>query len=510
MIMNWLKRIGSGHKRPRQQPPPAAEPSASPGSGDTDWTADELRQLFRKSADFNMERYELGDADHIQTVYLLYCEGMSDAKTINEYIIPRIVHLINEDFSAELDKKLILTRIESKEDIVDQVFAGNLVMLFEQLGITYGLDIADPPHRTPDESNTETAIKGPKDAFVEELGHNVALVRKRLRSNSLCYEQLIIGKRSRSKVALLYVEDITNPSFVDEARTRLQKIDMDLLYSSSQLEEIIADSSLSLFPLLHYTTRPDFVVDCLIRGRFAIIVEGAPTAIIGPANLALLLKTPEDFYIPYYMGTFGLLFRFIGLLIALLLPGFWIALTAFNIEQLPYQFIATISISRFGLPMPAPLEGFLMIGLFELFREAGERLPKAVGQTIAVIGGIIVGDAAIRAGLVSTTFLVVIAISAVSGFTLVNQSLVGSVSLVRLFVMLLSSTLGMYGFILSILAIVLYLATLESFGIPYLAPIAPFSWNDVQMTFLRKPWITKNRRPSMLNTIDKTRKRENS
>jgi hypothetical protein len=210
------------------------------------------------------------------------------------------------------------------------------------------------------------------------------------------------------------------------------------------------------------------------------------------------------------MGTFGLLFRFIGLLIALLLPGFWIALTAFNIEQLPYQFIATISISRFGLPMPAPLEGFLMIGLFELFREAGERLPKAVGQTIAVIGGIIVGDAAIRAGLVSTTFLVVIAISAVSGFTLVNQSLVGSVSLVRLFVMLLSSTLGMYGFILSILAIVLYLATLESFGIPYLAPIAPFSWNDVQMTFLRKPWITKNRRPSMLNTIDKTRKRENS
>lgn len=239
-------------------------------------------------------------------------------------------------------------------------------------------------------------------------------------------------------------------------------------------------------------------------------MEGAPTAVIGPANLTLLLKTPEDFYIPFYMGSFGLLFRFAGLIISLLLPGFWIALASFNIEQLPYPFVATISLSRIGLPMPAPLEGFLMIALFELFREAGERLPKAVGQTVAVVGGIVVGDAAIRAGLASTTFLVIAAITAVSSFTLVNQSLVGTVSIIRLFVMLCSSTLGMYGFILSIIAIVLYLSSLESFGIPYLSPLSPIRWKDITMALLRKPWYKKDRRPEILQTKDSTRQRRNS
>ncbi len=178
-----------------------------------------------------------------------------------------------------------------------------------------------------------------------------------------------MGKRSRTKVALLYIEDITKAEIVDEVRNRLKNIDIDVMFSSSQLEEMLSDSSRSFFPLLHYTTRPDFVVDCLNRGRFAVIVDGAPTAVIGPANLTLLLKTPEDFYIPFYMGTFGLLFRFLGLIISLLLPGFWIALASYNIEQLPFPFVATIGLSRIGLPMPAPLEGFLMIGLFELFRE---------------------------------------------------------------------------------------------------------------------------------------------
>jgi hypothetical protein len=505
MNINWLWQLLTKHEQ--IQAPSESNPSASENK---EWSPEELLQLFRNSADIKIEKYELGDAEHLQIVYLFYCEGLSAIKPINEYLLPRLTHLIDNDFSMELDKKIKLARIHEKEDIIDRVFSGELVFYFEQLNVLYAIDTAEPPHRLPEESNTEISIKGPKDAFVEELTTNVALVRKRLRSNSLCYEQFTIGKRSRSKVALLYIQDITNTEIVDDVRSRLQRIELDLLFSSSQLEEILSDTSRSLFPLLHYTTRPDFVVDCLARGRFAVIVEGAPTAVIGPANLTLLLKTPEDFYIPFYMSTFGLLFRFAGLVISIFLPGFWAALASFNMEQLPYPFVATISLSRIGLPMPAPLEGFLMIALFELFREAGERLPKAVGQTVAVVGGIVVGDAAIRAGLASTTFLVIAAITAVSSFTLVNQSLVGTVSILRIFVLLCGSTLGIYGFTLAVIAIVVYLSSLKSFGVPYLAPLSPVNWRDLVMALIRKPWYLKKRRPETLQTIDSTRKQEES
>ncbi|MFC5451631.1 spore germination protein [Paenibacillus aestuarii] len=505
MKSNWFRRFITKEENVR-----VVSESFTPSSENKEWTAEEICHLFRKSADIKMETYELGDMEHLQSVLLFYCEGLTDTKPMNEYLIPRLTDLINNNFSMDLDKKLKLDRIHQKEEIIDRVFSGELVLYFEHLNVIYTADTASPPQRQPEESNTEISIKGPKDAFVEELSTNVALVRKRLRSNSLCYEQFTIGKRSRSKVALLYVEDITKTEIVDEVRSRLQHINMDLLFSSSQLEEILSDSSRSLFPLLHYTTRPDFVVDCLARGRFIVIVEGAPTAVIGPANLTLLLKTPEDFYIPFYMSSFGLLFRFAGLVISLLLPGFWVALASFNLEQLPYPFVATISLSRIGLPMPAPLEGFLMIALFELFREAGERLPKAVGQTVAVVGGIVVGDAAIRAGLASTTFLVIAAITAVSSFTLVNQSLVGTVSIIRLFVMLCGSTLGIFGFNLSVIAIVVYLSSLKSFGVPYLAPLSPIRWKDAVMALIRKPWYMKTRRAEILQTKDSTRQQEES
>ncbi len=317
------------------------------------WTPDGIRNLFRQSADVKMETYEPGEAEHAQTLHLLYCEGLTDTRKINE-VLRRLEKMVDGGRIGVLDRKWKVSRVEQPQQIVQQVFSGKLILYFEDLDLVYDMDLADPPHRAVEESNTEISIKGPKDAFVEELNTNVALVRKRLRSNSLRYEPFTIGKRSQTKVALLYIEDITQPRIVEEARRRLRNIDFDLIYSSSQLEEMLADRSLSFFPLLDYTTRPDYVVDSLVRGRFAVLVEGAPSAIIGPANLLLLLKTPEDSYFPYYMGTFSLFVRFAGLAISLLLPGFWVALASFNMDQIPYPLVATIAMSRIGLPLPAP------------------------------------------------------------------------------------------------------------------------------------------------------------
>lgn len=475
-----------------------------------DLTPEIILEMFRDIDVFNMKRYELGDGKLPSSVYLLYCDGMIHSQQINETVLPKLNDLLKEtDGADKLDVKMNVSRLR-KEDLVLEVFSGQLVIYLERQGILFGMDLASIPQRQPQDSNTETAVKGPRDAFVEELIINLSLIRKRLRTNSLRCERFKIGKRSQTSVALLYIQDIAKPEMIEEARNRLSGIDVDILMGSSPLEEMIADKSYSLFPLVSYTTRPDFAVDSLIRGRFVVIADGAPTAVIAPGNLFFLLRSAEDAYFSYLPASFSLIFRYVGLVISLLLPGFYIAITSFNVEQLPYPLLATIGLSRIGLPFPGPLEAFLMVGVFEVFREAGERLPKAVGSTVSVVGGIVVGEAAIRAGLASSTLIVVAAITGVASFTLVNQTLVLAVSISRFLIMICASFLGMYGFILSVIGILLYLASLSSFGLPYLAPLSPVTWKDLALVFSRVPWVKKNARPRMLNTVDNTRQKRRS
>ncbi len=497
---NWRSLLRS-EKKDRTPEVPVMMPQSAEQS--TGWTEERIRQLFDKCADVTIKRYELGGPDQRQPLLTVSCDGMTDVKQMNEYVLPRLERMTYEStFDPTQHAELALTRFERTKEIITRVFSGQLVLYFIKLQQWFALDISDPPKRMPMESNTELSIKGPRDGFIEELQTNVALVRKRLRTNSLRYEQFTIGKKSESKVALLYIEGFARQDFVDEARKRLQHLELEVLFSSAQLEEALSDSSYTLFPLLTYSGRPDFVVDCLIRGRFAIIADGAPIAVIAPVNLTLLLKSPEDIYFPFPIVTFELMIRMAGLLIALYLPGFWIALASFNLEQIPFPLLATLVVTRLGLPLPGPLEAFLMLGLFELFREAGVRLPKAVGQTIAVVGGIVVGDAVIRAGLASTTMLIVAAITAVATFTLVNQTLSSAVSIIRLLVMICAATLGMYGFILALIAIVLHLSKLQSFGVPYLTPMSPTRPKDLFAALFQRPLRHEANRPQFLQSED--------
>jgi len=469
-------------------------------------TEEGLHRLFDKCADVNIRKYQLGDPNYSQSVILVSCEGLADLKQINQYVLPRLEQMIHgSKFDPELSIELELTSFDEIEEIVTRVFSGQLILYFPALYALFALDIADPPNRKTEESNTEISIKGPRDAFVESLETNVALIRKRLRTTSLHYEQFTVGTRSKSKVALLYIVDFIRPEIIIEARTRLNNINMDSLMSSSQLEEILSDSAISLFPLLDYSGRPDFVVDYLIHGRFAILVDGSPMAVIAPINLPVLIKSPEDIYSPFHIVSFEIIIRMFGLAIALFLPGFWIALTSYNMEQLPFPLLGTLVITRVGLPLPGPLEAFLMLGMFEIFREAGLRLPRAVGQTIAVVGGIVVGDAVIRAGLASSTLLVVSALTAIATFTLVNQTLAAGVTIIRLLIMLGSAILGMYGFTLSTIAVVLYLSKLESFGVPYLSPISPIKFKDLLGAVFKRPMKNKQRPHFLLENHTKRR-----
>ncbi|MBW5448123.1 spore germination protein [Cohnella sp. CFH 77786] len=472
--------------------------------------------MFRHASDVVVARmYSDSDPGRLNPL-LVYCTGMIDSAMLNEFLYQQSNGLLKRDSSEEPAISLEdrnMKRIQDPDagdQLVRNVFSGQLALCFDKPRTLFVIPMSKPPQRTPEESSTEISIKGPRDGFTEEVDVNVALIRKRLKTPTLAVEYFYTGSRSQTKIALLYVTDVTNPQYVEEARIRIQGIHADGVLASQQVEEGISDSSSSLFPLMDSIGRPDYAADSLLNGRFVVVVDGSPMVLLGPTTLTTMLKSPEDLHLPYYFVSMERLLRLLGFIVAVFLPGFWVGISSFSLDQIPFPLLATVVVSRLGLPLSGPIDLFLMLGMFELFREAGMRLPKAVGQTVAVVGGLIVGDAAISAGLTGPTTLVISAVTAVASFTLVNQSLTGSVTVIRFFVLAMSCLFGMFGFFISLFMIVVYLSSLTSFGVPFMAPITPLSYRDVLFALLSVPWKKYRRRAAFYSPLDPDRQKENS
>jgi len=471
------------------------------------WSEQALRQLFANSADVQLQLFYMDDETDESAVLFVYAEALCDSSQINKFILPELYDVFirqkpGHDVYFGALPLISLNSNCSSEQLEDFVFQGDLLILFPSTNTLYKLNIADPPKRMPAQSTTEISIKGPRDGFVEDINTNVALVRKRIRSNSLNYEVMMLGRRTRTKIGLLYIDDILSPQLLEEVRKRLRKIDIDGLYSIEQLEEYLADVKYSLFPLIDFTGRPDYVVSALLAGRFAILVDGNPFVLVGPASFSLILKSPEDVHFGFQYISFARLIRLLSFWLSILLPGFWVALVAFHQDQIPFRLMATISVARLGLPFSAQVEMLVLLLLLEIFREASVRLPAAIGQVLTVVGALVIGDAAIRSGLVSPSVVVVGAITAITGATLVNQSLGTVVSIIRLAVFSFSAILGMYGMILSLILLLFYMSKLQSFGVPYLVPLSPLNYKDLLKAFMRVPWSKMKSRPDALNTLD--------
>lgn len=474
--------------------------------------AEQLKQLFDKSSDVHFQKYTFNK----HNVTFITCDAMTDKQTLYNVILENVqLYLLNiDDKPAEksIEKKLhipVLKKLENLDDIITKVYTGHLILYFEDVNLVYSSDIADKPNRKPEETKTEVPIKGPRDNFIEDVSVNIALVRKRLPTNSLCVEKFEVGKRTKTTVAVLYFDDIVNTEVITGVKDKIKKIDsnIDVLFNGDVLMEFI-DKRSKLFPRHDYTGRPDFAVQSLIRGRVFILVDGVAYGMITPVNLFLLFKTAEDNEYPTVFSSFERLLRVFGIMLGTLLPAFWLALTTFHQNQLPLQLLATVVQSSTGLPFPAAFEMIIMIIMFELFREAGLRLPDAIGGTLSVVGGLIIGDAAIRAGVTSPAMVVIIAVSVISTFTLVNQSFISAIGIIRIFSILATALFGLFGFFVSFYFVLLYLANIRIFGVPYLSVAEYISWSTVKRTFMRQVQEDYKYRPTELKTRDSTRLNE--
>jgi len=436
---------------------------------------------------------------------------------LNETIYPAILNVYNSTKFQSLTQleeipTLFWTTISTENkpisinELAKLAFEGNLLCIFPGLKAIMSVNVCNIPKRSPEESATEPSIRGPRDGLIEDLDVNLAIIRKRIKSNHLAQQTYLIGTKSETKLSLLYMDNIANEDLIRNIKERLENIEIENLITTGQLEESLCTKNFFSFPTIDYSSRPDFIVDSLLSGRFVLILDNNPSALIAPGNLVLLLKSPEDSYFPLLSSNIGKAFRMIALITTIFLPAFFIAIATFHPDQIPFSLLATISISRMGLPMEASLEMFLIMVLMELFREASIRLPSSIGQTLTVVGGLIIGEASIRAGLVSPIIIVMSAITLVASATLVNQSLTSTVVLIRFVAFLFASILGMFGVILSFILLLLHLSTIRSFGVPYLAPIAPLNLKSILPAIFQVPMKWGKKGPNYL--YNKNRNKE--
>lgn len=480
-------------------------------------TLEELKQTFQKTGDVKFQQFSFRQ----ETVYIITCEAMIDEHLLYEHVLPELKRNLDVNETQEIEEiqeqqvrqrkleaSLVLPQLKKVDDLDScerLLFTGQCLMYFTNNKELLATNISKKPNRQPEDTSLEVAVKGPRDNFIEDLATNIALVRKRLPTSSLIVEKMQIGVRSKTEIAILYFEDAVDNEALKEFKQKLQKVKVDIIFSSEVLFEDM-NRNIPLFPRSEYTGRPDFVVQALVRGRFAFIADGTTYAVLLPTNFFLLLKTGEDNENPVLYSSLQRILRLLGIGLGLLLPSFWLALTTFHPDQIPLQLLATVVQANTGLPMPTVLEMLLMIMFFELFKEAGLRLPSVIGGTISVVGGLIIGDAAIRAGITSPAMVVVIAISTISGFTLVNQALVASVSILRIVFVIFTSFFGLFGFFVCLYFTLAYLSHLKTYGVPYLNLGAELDTQTILKSLFRLEGSKYVTRPKMLKPKDNTRR----
>ncbi|MFW6006543.1 MAG: spore germination protein, partial [Halanaerobiales bacterium] len=369
--------------------------------------------------------------------------------------------------------------------ILNNISLGTSVILIDGFAETILCETKGPETRSIEEPTNEISIRGPRDGFVENIYTNISLLRKRIRTPHLWLENFKIGDLTKTEIAIAYIKGLASEELIEEVRSRLQKIDIESVLESGYLQEFLKDEPYTLFPLIERTERPDKVISCLTEGRVAILTNNTPFVLVVPTKYNMLLQTPDDYYEDFHIGSLIRILRHLAFIISILLPGSYVAIVNFHPELLPVGLLLRIASSREGVPFPVIVESLLMESIFEILREAGIRLPQAIGPAISIVGALVLGEAAINAGLVSPPMVIIVALTAIASFTTPDYTLANTARILRYIFILLGGTLGLFGIQYGFLLTAIHICSLRSFGQPYFSPFAPLIWQDLKDSIIR-------------------------
>jgi hypothetical protein len=385
---------------------------------------------------------------------------------------------------------------ENLEDVATFLVNGFCVVLFPGAG-AIAFETKTGEKRGIAGPQLEHTAKGPKDAFVETIRTNTSLIRRHLRTPDLRLKEVTVGRRSLTNVTIVWIEGITNPKFVERMAARLRKIDMDGLISPSSVEEYITGSRKTPFPLLQYTERTDRFCNGLLRGRVGLLVDGLPLGYLAPVDIGYLMDSPEDMTRDYLSASWVRILRYAALLIGLVLPGLYIAFTMYHPRWLPQNLASVIEENRVAF---SPVWEVLSLLLaFELLQESGVHLPQSIGQSVSIIGGIVVGTAGVEAGLISSMALIVVSIAGICGFVLPNRDLAAAIRLCRFVLAFVASVAGLIGLAIGVVMLLVHLACLKSLGVRYILLFEP--------SLFRKRFTKEKWRDLALDPLDRRKER---
>ncbi|WP_438448898.1 spore germination protein [Gorillibacterium sp. sgz5001074] len=458
-----------------------------------------IRKLLGQSVDLVEREFALRKPEDKKGC-LYYFDGLADGKVVQNGILEPL-HRYEEDVSSLqiLQESVVNTtdfkRITTLEQASEGMFAGLTLLLLDGSKEALLLNTIGGPVRSIDEPSTEPVIRGPRDGFTEIIRTNTALLRRRLHNPNLRIDETKVGRKTHTLVNIAYIEGLVKEGLVDEIKRRLDSIDMDSVIGSGYIEEMIDDEPLSPFVTTQATERPDKVAACLLEGRAAIFVDGTPFTLIVPATFWMFIQASDDYYSRYYVGSFFRLLRLAALIISLTLPSIYVLVASFHQEMMPTALALTIAAGREVVPFPVLFEVLLMELFFELMREAGLRMPRPIGSAVSIVGSLVIGQAAVQAGIVGTFAVIVVAVTGIASFSVPNYAISFSVRITRFPLLIASGTMGLLGFGGVLVIMLLHILSLKSFGQPYMEPLSPFRPSEQKDIILRMPWWTMKKRP---------------
>ncbi|OEF97806.1 spore germination protein [Desulfuribacillus alkaliarsenatis] len=454
-----------------------------------------LEKIFSKSLDLTFR--EVGDR-----FLIAYLFSVIDFDRLERTVIAPLKEYLHEDNEEKFEQeppdryhRLFTSGVINLERewivIARQMIKGSAVV-FERNGTKPALIMLPQiERRQVMEPEGEKTVRGPREGFIEDLQVNMGLLRKKLRTPSLVFEEMTIGSISETRVAIVYVKGICDPEIIKEVRDRLSFINIQSVLDTGYLEEFLIDHPSTPLPQAEHTEKPDKLVAEILEGRVGIIVNGAPSVVIVPTIFTQFIQAAEDHYENYWYATALRMIRILGITLALFLPGFWVALTTMHQEMLPTPLVLKLAGAREGVPFPTAVEAFVMELAFELLREAGLRLPSQIGPAVSIVGALIIGQAAVEAGLVSPSLVVVVAVAGVSSFLIPSYRLSIGLRLLRFVVLFVSAVLGLIGLVLLAILMLVHLNSMQSYGTPYFEPLSPIKYSQFRDFALRKDWRSK-------------------
>jgi len=456
------------------------------------------------STPIKVKKISIGKDPSIQGA-IIYIDGLVDKNIINRDILnPLMIQItssieLNMDTSSFLCSNYITADCSfikgNTEEVSKNIKNGNTLLLIENIEDYVMIDTTGGAIRQVSDPMNETSLRGSRDGFVENLEVNISLLRRHIKDSNLCIEKLVVGRRSQTDLALVYIKDLVNIEALDELKERINAVDVDSVTGMGAFQEFIDENPYSPFPMCFATERPDRVTPNIMEGKIAIILNGSPFVLTTPSIFIEFFHTVEDYNERTILANFIRMLRYIAVLLVITLPSIYLTLIKYNGELIPIEFVVPVVQSRIGISLSPFMEILILEILMEILREGGLRLPSKIASTLSIVGGIIIGNAAVQSNMVSPTTLLVIGITVVASFAVPTVDMSISIRFLRFPMLFLANSMGIMGIATGYILLILHLSALENYGIPYME----FNMDELKDTFVRAPLWKMNARPKIIS-----------